>query len=627
MKSFILILFFIIGLFAKNVLILNSYEPSLIITINQFKGILSVLENRNDLKEYVEFMDTKQFLPTHQYFENFYNFLRKKYKNKTIDIVITTDDNALNFVRQYKNTPLFKNAKVFFSGVNNLGLVHVLDKNVYAGVFEKKEPLVNYEFAKKIRKVKTIYVLTDDSTSGKAVMKEYKSKLKNVKDVNFVYLNSKDLKKILNVLNFADPKTSVIFYLTPFAYKLNGVHINFKKVTNIISKKFDIPLIVHIDFLAKMKNCNIVGGKVTDYFSQGKFAGEKVLKYLNGTPMKDLGFTFEASNKMYLNVKNLEKFGINAYDLGYKNAIYVNKEKSFFEIYKVYIISFFIFFIIIIIFLIILGIKNRTLYHLNNEIIELNKSLEDKIQKRIEEIRKKDQILLHQSKLAAMGEMIGAIAHQWRQPLNTLAINIQMLEDMYEEGNLNKKILEEFIEKNMHTIQFMSNTIDDFKNFFRKDKEKVEFDIKEAIQTTLNLQKSQLKNHHINIETKLENIRIIGYKNEFMQVILNIISNAKDAIEEKRGKKGYFTGIIKIKAYKKENEIIIEIEDNGRGISESIKDRIFEPYFTTKEEGKGTGIGLYMVKEIVTRMKGEITIENTEHGAKFIIQLRKKNGS
>ncbi|GAB6044842.1 hypothetical protein JCM11957_04400 [Caminibacter profundus] len=256
------------------------------------------------------------------------------------------------------------------------------------------------------------------------------------------------------------------------------------------------------------------------------------------------------------------------------------------------------------------------------ELQEINKNLQKIVEEKLKELRKKDKALVQQSKLAAMGEMIGAIAHQWRQPLNALAINIQLLEDLQEEGKLDKKTLKEFIEKNMQTIQFMSNTIDDFRSFFRKDKEKVEFDIKEAIEKTLNLQKAQLKNYNIEVLAELKPIKIKGYKNEFMQVILNIISNAKDAIEEKRKKIGNFQGKIKIKTRKDNDKIFIEIEDNGGGIPKEIKERIFEPYFTTKEEGKGTGMGLYMVKEIIERMNGKIEIENTSKGAKFIITLK-----
>ena len=259
------------------------------------------------------------------------------------------------------------------------------------------------------------------------------------------------------------------------------------------------------------------------------------------------------------------------------------------------------------------------------ELQEINANLQKMVEKQVNEIRKKDSALSQQSKMAAMGEMIGAIAHQWRQPLNALAINIQLLEDMYEDGSLDEKTLKEFIEKNMETIQFMSNTIDDFRNFFRKDKVKTDFDVKEVIEKTLNLQKAQLKDHNIEVETNLESAKINGYKNEFMQTILNIISNAKDAIDEKREKDKDFKGKIKITSKKIDNSVIIEIEDNGGGIPKEIKDRLFEPYFTTKEEGKGTGMGLYMVKEIIERMNGKIEATNTKEGAKFIITLKAEN--
>jgi signal transduction histidine kinase len=255
------------------------------------------------------------------------------------------------------------------------------------------------------------------------------------------------------------------------------------------------------------------------------------------------------------------------------------------------------------------------------ELQKINENLQKIVEDKVNEIRDKDQALLQQSKMAAMGEMIGAIAHQWRQPLNSLAINIQMLEDMAEYNELDEKTLHEFVEKNMQTIKFMSQTIDDFRNFFRKDKEAVVFNIKDAIEKTINLQKAQLEHHNIKVQTELEDIEIKGYKNEFMQAILNLVSNAKDAIENLRETKGDFEGIIKIYAKKVGDKVEIGVLDNGGGIDDEIKHRIFEPYFTTKEEGKGTGMGLYMVKEIVERMHGKISVENRENGALFKIVL------
>ena len=255
------------------------------------------------------------------------------------------------------------------------------------------------------------------------------------------------------------------------------------------------------------------------------------------------------------------------------------------------------------------------------ELQEVNKNLQKIVEEKVKEVRNKDKILMQQSKMAAMGEMIGAIAHQWRQPLNSLALNIQMLEHLKDE--MDEQQLKEFIQKNMQTIKFMSNTIDDFRNFFRKDKTKVIFDIKDTIEKTLNLQKAQLENRHIKLITNLENAKVKGFKNEFMQVILNLISNVRDVIEEKKIQ----NPVIEISSFVKDGYVYVTVKDNAGGIPDEIKDRIFEPYFTTKEEGKGTGLGLYMSKEIIERMDGSIEVENEKDGAKFIIKLKEANES
>ena len=260
------------------------------------------------------------------------------------------------------------------------------------------------------------------------------------------------------------------------------------------------------------------------------------------------------------------------------------------------------------------------------ELQTINENLQKIVDEKVSEVRDKDKVLSQQSKMAAMGEMIGSIAHQWRQPLNSLAINIQMLEDMAIDNELDEKSISEFVEKNMQTIQFMSNTIDDFRNFFRKDKEAIKFNLKDAVLKTLNLQKAQLQNHNIDVEIQLHDAYVKGFKNEFMQAVLNLISNAKDAIEDKRKRENKdFKGMIKISNEIKDKNVILSIEDNAGGIPKELLDRIFEPYFTTKEEGKGTGMGLYMVKGIIERMKGSIKVINEEDGAKFMIIMELYN--
>ena len=252
------------------------------------------------------------------------------------------------------------------------------------------------------------------------------------------------------------------------------------------------------------------------------------------------------------------------------------------------------------------------------ELQELNKDLEEKVQVGIEENRTKDTLLAQQTKLASMGEMIGSIAHQWRQPLNSLHINIEMLEEDYEDKLINEKYLEEFIHKNTQTLQFMSKTIDDFRNFFKVDKDKVDFDVRKKITNTLTIQSAQFKNYNIEVNLNDETFKANGYPGEFQQVILNIVNNSKDAMVEQNIEHGKIDIFVEVK----EGVGIITIEDNAKGIPQDVIDRVFEPYFTTKEQGKGTGIGLYMSKMIIEKnMSGKLNVKNGKNGAIFTIIL------
>ena len=257
------------------------------------------------------------------------------------------------------------------------------------------------------------------------------------------------------------------------------------------------------------------------------------------------------------------------------------------------------------------------------EVENFNITLEDEVKKAVEDNQQKDRLLLEQSKLAAMGEMVGAIAHQWRQPLNALAMRIQFIEDDFEDEMINKEYVKEYSIEGMKLVNFMSKTIDDFRNFFTIDKVKSEFSIREKIDETVNMLSGQLANHKIKVEINENNFIVMGYSSEFQQVILNILNNAKDAFIEKEIENGK----IKIDIGTQENIGFIKIEDNAGGIPLDVIKRIFEPYYTTKEQGKGTGLGLYMSKMIIEdNMKGNINVANVENGALFTIELEVLNG-
>jgi len=255
------------------------------------------------------------------------------------------------------------------------------------------------------------------------------------------------------------------------------------------------------------------------------------------------------------------------------------------------------------------------------ELKNFNENLEEEISSKIEEIHYKDAMLLEKTKLAAMGEMIGSIAHQWRRPLSTLHINIEMLEEDYKEGKIDKRFLDHYIEKNSSIIQYMSKTIDDFQNFYKSDKEKRRFDVMKKIKSVSDLHLNQLEKNGIQFTTEGESFTVLGYASEFQQVILNLISNAKDALMEKEIKNPY----IKIVLSSNKDKRYIRVSDNAGGIDAKTRDKIFEPYFTTKEQKGGTGLGLYISKMIIEKnMHGKITISDQGEGSEVLITLTKE---
>lgn len=234
--------------------------------------------------------------------------------------------------------------------------------------------------------------------------------------------------------------------------------------------------------------------------------------------------------------------------------------------------------------------------------------------------KESEKLLIAQSRMAAMGEMMGAIAHQWRQPLNLLGILIQDVPYSFENGEATQEYADDFAKKAMEQVYFMSKTIDDFRNFFRSDKTLKEFYLLPHTQNSVALVMDMLKAHGIELTmSAIDNPVVSGYPNELSQAILNIVANAKDALDllPNTARRHIAVTISKDSKYG-----TIEITDNAGGIPNDIIDRVFEPYFTTKPEGKGTGIGLYMSKAIVeTNMGGVLSVQNNEEGAVFTIKV------
>ncbi len=272
----------------------------------------------------------------------------------------------------------------------------------------------------------------------------------------------------------------------------------------------------------------------------------------------------------------------------------------------------------------------------------LNDNLQKEVNEKIEKIRLKDQMLFQQAKMASMGEMIANIAHQWRQPLGSINSTIIGVQSKLaiKKFDLNtpkgQKECMDYINEKLSNIegytQHLSHTIDDFRNFFKPNKDKTTFFISELIETSINLLSANFQNSDIQIITHINEAKIHTLENELLQVIINLLNNAKDALLKVEA---HPCKVIFIHTKVENNTLHICVKDGAGGIEPEIMDKIFEPYFTTKHQSHGTGIGLYMSKEIIEKhLHGSITCTNisfshknmTCKGAEFLITIPLESG-
>lgn len=367
-------------------------------------------------------------------------------------------------------------------------------------------------------------------------------------------------------------------------------------------------------------------------------------------------YSIEQINKYKLNIddKNLEKLiGVNnsivEFIQTHEQNTWTKIQNNYIDFttneYKIHFLYKTMFFILIgVVFLLFIFIfsrlkllnqnnkLNKKLELLNNELEEkvelktkelqdLNRNLEKKVTSEVEKNRQQEIQLHEQAKMAALGDMIANIAHQWRQPLSIISTAATGMKLQKEFNNLKDEEFYENCDNIARTTQYLSKTIDTFRNFIKEKKVLKEVVLQERIEKALEIVDATLSNNHIKLINKLdeyEPINITMVTGELSQVIINIVNNAKDAIKENEIENPW----VKIELEKSTDMVIISIEDNGGGIPKDILSKIFDPYFTTKHQSQGTGLGLHMSYKIVTEsLKGKIYVKNTDFGAKFFIEL------
>jgi len=274
------------------------------------------------------------------------------------------------------------------------------------------------------------------------------------------------------------------------------------------------------------------------------------------------------------------------------------------------------------------------IYHLESIILSRHSETTDlnsNLEARVEEIRQKqlehECVMIYQARRAAMGEVLGMIAHKWRQPLNAISLSVQNLADAWEFGEINEELLNRSTARVMEQVNLLSKTIDDYRSFINPSVTAEHFNPVQCVKAQVPLLTS-LFSCFTAIEIRdtdliKDDIQVAGSQDAFQQVMQNLLSNANDAVQEQQCRVGTaFCGVIIVDFRRVKNDIIITVADNGGGISESIQEHIFDPFFTTKSGNNGLGIGLHLSKSIIeNNMNGSLWFENIPGGARFNIRL------
>ena len=404
---------------------------------------------------------------------------------------------------------------------------------------------------------------------------------------------------------------------------LEGI-THFNSITEDLKNndKVEPIILVNSRFTKQLEEKNFTKIFLQDYYVANLTASKEIINYLKYENMNKFFQENEyliKDEKLIINIPIIEE-GINlANILIFKNLDEIDiSEINEFKKHSFYYLIFFLIFIYLSIFIIAYYLYSKRLKELN---ISLQKTIEYEIMKNDE----KNRILFQQNKMAAMGEMIGNIAHQWRQPLSVITVLASSLKVKKELDILEEKDYLESYNLILETANYLSNTIDDFQYYFSPNKNKNSFNTKNLIDKSLKLSSMEFKEHNINVIKNIEEFEALNFENELLQVVINILNNAKDELIKKDAKRYIF-----IDLFKEDKNIIIKIKDNAGGIDKNVIDRVFEPYFTTKHKSQGTGIGLYMCQEIIVKhIEGTIQVSNEIYeyeneefiGAKFEITL------
>ena len=589
----------------KKILIINSYHKGFQWSDDILAGMEEVFYNHPEITTNILYMDSKRVSS-----EEYYAKLRELYKlqlqNQKYDLIVAVDKFAYDFLIKYYHE-LFTDETILFTGLEQFNPEDIqkegLDDRIY-GILEKRAipetiPMISHM----IPNLKKLYIINDASANGddsepfiRQAMEEHNDKF----EIEYIR------KSTIDELNerFAVPnKDEAVFFIRFYNDKYGNLYKN-SQIATMINKSALPVFVTDTLFIGK----GALGGKLVPIQEVGVATGKMVIDVLD-KKIPPLHVETFIEYHYQFDVQKIKQFeaypnaSLKEYELVNAPLTFFDKHRKFID--AVFLISPFLVFLI-------LGLIHNIYMRIRSEkelkAIELQKN-------------KHQQFIIQQSKLAEIGEIFSSIAHQWKNPLVEIATITQ--EHFYStEDSINEQN-NQYVHDIMVQVRYMTDTINDFQKFIMPSTQKTVFDVSEAIETMMKIINHNIKYNYIDVTIDVSNatnLMVSGYKNEFMQTLLNVVNNAKEQIKEARENKLIKRGSIFIQIYNYSKKVIIDIKDNGGGIPIDKMPNIFDAYYTTKEQGHG--IGLYMSKLIIEdKMGGKIRASNTNEGACFTITL------
>lgn len=612
MRKFALLLmvfsfFYAPSLFAhdKKILIINSYHRGFQWSDDVLVGMEEVFYNHPEITTNILYMDSKR-ISSEEYYAKLRELYKLQLRNHQYDLIVAVDKFAYDFIVKYYHE-LFTTEPVLFTGLEQFEIEDIqkegLEDRVY-GILERRAiPETIPMIAKMMPSLKKLYIINDASANGddsepfiRQAMSEHNS------EFEIEYIRSSTLEELEE--RFSKPnKEEAVFFIRFYNDKYGNLYKN-SQIASMINKSALPVFITDTLFIEK----GAFGGKLVPVKSVGRITGEMVIDVLD-KKLQPLHVKTLIEYHYQFDVQKIQQFGlypnasVKAFELVNAPLTFFDKHRKFVD--AVFLISPFLLFLV-------LGLIHNIYMRIRSEkelkAIELQKN-------------KHQQFIIQQSKLAEIGEIFSSIAHQWKNPLVEIATIAQ--EHVYSSADQGDEQSNEYVNAIMVQVRYMTDTINDFQKFIMPSTQRTVFDVNEAIETMMKIISHNIKYNYIDVSIDVShatNVMVSGYKNEFMQTLLNIVNNAKDQIKETRENKQIKRGIISIRIYNHSKKVIIDIKDNGGGIPIDKLPNIFDAYYTTKESGHG--IGLYMSKLIIEdKMGGKIRVSNTLEGACFSITL------